>query len=207
MIKYGMGYEDLWDLLNDINSTILLNDAATRNSMRDLSSLMKITEYLYSKAGNLISPFFTSKELKMNDKTVNSYLRIIEGSLLVIRAPRYDMVGKKSLKGTCKYYATDTGIRNAYLRSRDRDIGRLAENAVFLELKRRGYMVAVGKYGDAEIDFTADKNSVTEYYQVAKTIVDETVLKREIKPFEETDDNYLKTIITWMSLRKRMSGG
>jgi len=196
MIGRNMRYEDAQDVLNNINSTILLNDVVTRNNIRNVSSLTKILEYIYSEIGNLISSNSIAKQLEISDKTADEHLRMLEESLLIIKVPRYDMKGGKILKGQCKYYATDTGMRNAFLRSRDRDIGRLVENTVFLELKRKGYRVTVGKYGDNEIDFTASKDQVTEYYQVTKTVVDSAVLEREIRPLEDLKDNYSKTVIT-----------
>jgi len=196
MIRKDMRYEDAQDILNNINSTILLNDVVARNNIRDVSSMTKILEYVYSEIGNLISPSSIAKHLSINDKTVDNHLRLLEESLLIIKVPRYDMKGHNILKGSYKYYATDTGMRNAFLRSRDRDIGRLVENAVFLELKRRNYRVTVGKYDDMEIDFTASKGQVTEYFQVAKTVVDDDVLKREMRPLEDLKDNYSKTVIT-----------
>ena len=195
-IRSDMRYEDAQDVLNNINSTILLNDVVSRNNIRDVSSLIKILEYVYSEIGNLMSSNSIAKQLGINDKTVDNNMRMLEESLLIIKVPRYDMKGRNILKGQCKYYATDTGMRNALLRSRDRDIGRLVENTVFLELRRRGYTVTVGKYGDNEIDFTAYKDQVSEYYQVTKTVIDDAVLEREMRPLVDINDNYSKTIIT-----------
>ena len=51
----------------------------------------------------------------------------------------------------------DIGLRNYLLGFRNRDSGHALENVVYFELLRRGYDVAIGKIGDAEIDFIAAK--------------------------------------------------
>lgn len=207
ILRKTVNYEDSQDILNNINSTILLNDVVARNNIRDVQQLMRVMEYIYSEIGNLISSNSIAKHLGVNNKTVDSYLSMLEESLIVIKANRYDLMGKKILSGNSKYYATDTGMRNAYLRARDRDTGRLIENTVFLELKRRGYRVVIGKYGDLEVDFTADRNGVTEYFQISKTVSDQVVLEREMKPLEMIRDNYRKTIITFdRPIQKNING-
>lgn len=48
-----------------------------------------------------------------------------------------------------------------------KDIGKLLENYVFLELKRHGYSVKIGRLKNGEeIDFIAEKNGIVKYFQV-----------------------------------------
>ena len=49
----------------------------------------------------------------------------------------------------------DMGLRNYFLGFRDRDRGHAIENVVYFELFRRGYDVAIGKVGNAEVVFIA----------------------------------------------------
>ena len=49
---------------------------------------------------------------------------------------------------------------------------------------------------DYEVDFVAENPNQIIYYQVAKTIVEEKVLKREIRSLESISDNYEKVILT-----------
>ena len=66
-----------------------------------------------------------------------------------------------------KCYVSDAGMRNAVLGiSSRKDISRQIENIVYLELIRRGYEIAVGKYGDKEAGFTARKGR--EIHTIAK---------------------------------------
>lgn len=54
--------------------------------------------------------------------------------------------------------------------------------------------------GPAEIDFIAQKNMKTVYYQVSLTILDEATRRRELEPLEKVDDSYPKIILTLDSL-------
>ena len=76
----------------------------------------------------------------------------------------------------------------------------MLENIVCLELIRRGWSVFVGKVGSAEIDFIAQKNMKTVYYQVSLTILDEATRRRELEPLEKVDDSYPKILLTLDSL-------
>jgi predicted AAA+ superfamily ATPase len=196
VLDEGMEYADAQDVLNNINSTIVLKDVVARNNIRDAGGLLRVLEYVYSEIGNPISPAKMSKHLGVSDKTVDNYLLMLEEALLIMKVERYDMVGKRILSGPRKYYCTDVGMRNAYLRARNRDVGRVIENTVYLELRRRGYRITVGKYGDNEVDFAADRNGVMEYYQIAERMSSDEVADRETRPLRRIDDNYAKTIIT-----------
>ena len=90
----------------------------------------------------------------------------------------------------------DIGLRNALLGYRDVDRGHILENVVFLELKRRGYNVFVGKVDEREVDFIAEKASHKMYLQICETLGAESTLKREIASLLAIKDNYEKLIIT-----------
>ncbi|MBQ3834138.1 MAG: ATP-binding protein, partial [Elusimicrobia bacterium] len=112
-------------------------------------------------------------------------------------SPNY-LKGKARLRSNSKYYAADTGLRYFLLgENLLKDSGHILENIVFLELKRRGYEVEIGKIGDNEIDFVAKKpGGLIEYYQVAQTVRDEKILERELKPLQMLKDNYPKFILS-----------
>jgi predicted AAA+ superfamily ATPase len=77
-----------------------------------------------------------------------------------------------------------------------RDIGRLLENVVYLELIRRGYTVRVGQYQGKEIDFIATGRGETLYVQVAQTVMEETTLARELAPLQAVPDAYPRLLLT-----------
>ena len=120
----------------------------------------------------------------------------MEGAFILYRVPRYDIKGKEILKTHEKYYVSDISIIYATMGNRDRMIGGILENIVFLELKRRGYKVYVGKLETKEIDFIAEKNGDKCYVQVAYKLENKDTVNREFGNLLSIDDQYPKYVVT-----------
>lgn len=88
------------------------------------------------------------------------------------------------------------GLRKIVLSNQVRDTGRILENIVFFELKRRYGTVWVGSVGDQEIDFIVTTPQGVEYFQVAETIQEEATKQRELASLKKIPDNNPKTILT-----------
>jgi predicted AAA+ superfamily ATPase len=95
-----------------------------------------------------------------------------------------------------KSYIIDLGFRNMLLGYRDADRGHILENIIYLELLRRDYRVHVGKVGDAEVDFVAEKPSGKLYIQVAETVLAGSVMERELRPLRSIRDNHEKIVLS-----------
>jgi predicted AAA+ superfamily ATPase len=79
---------------------------------------------------------------------------------------------------------------------RDRLIGGVLENIVFLELKRRGYSIHVGKLDNAEVDFIAENKNFRIYVQVAYKIENQQTIDREFGNLLSIKDQYPKYVVT-----------
>lgn len=202
VLKYQYGPEEAKEYMDGIYHTILLNDVVKRLKISDVNMLESVTRYLMHNIGNRTTPSaiantMVSKQRKIDSKTVDRYLRGLTDSLLFYEARRYNIKGKELLSSISKYYVCDIALRNMLVRGKDSDNGHILENLVYLELRRRGFQVYVGQYGtDGEVDFVAIKNGQPEYYQVAQTVMDELVLKRELEPLRKIQDNYPKYLLT-----------
>jgi len=196
VIRKNMHKDDIFDIVDAIRSDIMVKDIAVRKKLTDVSMLQRMIDYLFSEIGNQISGNSISKELKIDNKTAETYLEMIRESLMFHQVKRYDLKGKMVLTTPSIYYCTDLGMRNASIGEYSRDIGRSIENAVFLELLRRGYSIQAGKIGDSEIDFVADKGGRREYYQISKTLFDEKTENREVRPLSEMNDGNKRMILT-----------
>jgi predicted AAA+ superfamily ATPase len=188
--------------LEGIYSTVVLKDIVQRLTVTDVATLENIIRYLYAEIGsfqniNKITNTMNSFGNKITHKTVARYMEGIEDSLLIYKAKRYNVKGRKVFAGTAKYYAVDNGLRQFIAGDRVEDFGHILENIVYLELLRRGYQVYVGMVDNLEVDFLAiDPKGDRLYIQVAHNTENETTLTRELKPLQAIKDHYSKLLLT-----------
>ncbi len=86
-------------------------------------------------------------------------------SFIFYPAERFDIVGKQVLQSNRKLYIVDLGLSNHILPRRQYDLGFSLENIVYFELLRRGYRVMIGKVGNTEVDFVAERQGVYAYFK------------------------------------------
>jgi predicted AAA+ superfamily ATPase len=122
-------------------------------------------------------------------------LGYIENSFLLHRADRYNISGKDTIAGNCKYYANDLSFRNYLYPGFNSGIGYQLENLIYLQLRQAGYNVYVGVVHNKEIDFVAKKVDRFIYLQCAYLLSDAKIIKREYAPLELIKDNYEKFVV------------
>lgn len=187
-------------ILEDIYGTIVLKDIVQRYHIRNQAMLDRISRFLMHNIGNLVSvksirDYMSSNGQKVNFETVDSYLGYLAESLAFYRVGRFNLGSKEELSTNDKFYLCDLGLRTAALGRRDADIDHLMENVVFLELRRRGYHVNIGKIGVLEVDFIARDSETALYVQVCYSVKDPDTLDRELAPLRKIKDDYRKIII------------
>ena len=193
--------ETVMPYLDAIYNTILLKDVVERHQIRNTALLSNISRYAFDNIGNLlsanrISTYLKSQRIAVNVQSVINYLAAMTDAQLFFRVPRYDIRGKHHLEINDKFYATDLGLRHSQIGFRDGDISGIMENLVYIELRRRGYRVSVGQWGNQEVDFVAEKNGSLHYFQVTLHLDTHAVVARETAPLLAINDNHPKTIIT-----------
>ncbi|MCL2220509.1 MAG: DUF4143 domain-containing protein [Chitinispirillia bacterium] len=94
------------------------------------------------------------------------------------------------------FYLSDISLLYATMGYRDSLIGGILENIVFLELKRRGYAVYIGKADTKEIDFVAEKRGQRVYVQTACKIESPQTAEREFGTLVSIKDQYPKFVVT-----------
>ena len=162
--------------------------------------LERLAEYMMDNSGNLNSPnniasVFDDSRVPANHVTVGHYISYLRDAFVFYEAKRYDIKGKKYLSTQVKHYVCDSGMRYAVLGTHDMDWGRMYENAVFLELMRRGYETYVGKLYQKEVDFVAKRGPELVYIQVGDDISSESTLERELAPLLSVRDAFPKVLI------------
>lgn len=193
--------ETTYKVVYDIYSSVILRDTVQRYKIRDIELLERVIKYAIDNIGNTFSgknvaDYFKSQQRKIDINTVYNYLNALEGAFILHRVPRYDIRGKEILKTQEKFYVSDISIIYALMGYRDRMIAGILENIVFLELKRRGYHVYVGKLDNTEIDFVATKQNEKIYIQVAYKLDNEQTVKREFGNLLSINDQYPKYVVT-----------
>lgn len=194
--------------LEGIYSTIVLKDILLRNPQMDQSTLEKLILFLCSNIGSITSPnsignalsqegnIGKGKDGSIASKTIEKYLGMLHESFFFSSVRRYDVKGKQFLKTLEKNYIVDLGFRNMLLGYRDADRGHILENVVFLELIRRDFHVYVGKVGELETNFVAEKPNEKLYIQVTESMQSPETRARELRPLQTINDNYEKIVLS-----------
>lgn len=205
---------DALHIVTDIHNTALFRDVVKKNSVKNPQLMEKIAAFLCDNVGNLVSPSGVANYLKSQGRkgtdpeTIVNYIRYLEEGFIVRRAQRYDVKGKRLLKTNDKYYLTDHSLQYAVRGFRADKIQGILENIVYVELKRRGYSVYVGKFDNREIDFVAELTDGRRVYvQVCLEFSTDDVYGREFTPLKEIKDNFPKYVVSMDRYADRSDGG
>lgn len=187
--------------LSDLFSTILFKDVVRHAGVRDADALERVVRHAIGEEGHLITvaniaAYMKSEQRRISAETIANYLDAACRAFLIYRVPREDAVGKRALKINEKYYVVDQGLRGAIGLDNATAIDQVLEGIVYMELRRRGYDVRVGKVGSKEIDFIARRGGETAYYQVSYLVGSQQTADREFGAFDGLDDNWPKYVLS-----------
>lgn len=194
--------EEKFNYLDSVYNTVIMKDVISRKKINDPLILDSICKFLFDNIGSnvskkKISDTLISEGRKNSVHTIEEYLNALLESYVLYRVNRFDIKGKQLLKTQEKYYLSDLGLRTYLLGNYyNKDLGHILENVIFLELKRRGYRIYIGKNNVNEVDFVVETNDEYIYIQVALSVRDEETLKRELRPLETINDHFKKYIMT-----------
>lgn len=192
--------DEVYTIVKDIYNSTIFSDIVRRNQVKKIDHLERVVKYTFNNIGNTfsaksISNYFKSEQRKIDNETVYSYLEKLQKAYILHKCSRYDLQGKDMLKTQEKFYPADVSLRYSVLGYTVDSVASSLENIVYLELKRRGYDVYIGKIKDKEIDFVATKQNEKIYVQVTQEIKSEKTQKREYEQLLEIRDNYPKYVV------------
>ncbi len=204
--------DTIYKIVFDIYSSIILRDTVQRYKIRDVELLERVIKFAFDNIGNTFSgknvaDYFKSQQRKIDINTVYNYLHALEGAFILYRLPRYDIKGKEILKTQEKFYLSDVSLLYATMGYKDRLIAGVLENIVFLELKRRGYSVFIGKLDTREVDFVAEKSGERIYVQVAYKMDSQETVDREFSVLLNINDQFPKYVVSMDDFWKESVGG
>lgn len=198
--------QSLWD-------KTYIDDVVERNNVKNELALSRLATSLCSTVGSLTNPsriantLESVQKMKIDSKTVASYIDYLENSFLFESAERYDVKGRRYYETNKKYYCIDVGLRNARLNFRQQEPTHIMENVVYNHLRVLGYLVDVGivesremkdgkvSYSQREIDFVANKGSQRYYIQSAYSIPTEEKREQELASLLKISDSFRKIVV------------
>lgn len=197
-------------IVNGIYHTVVSRDIVKRHRINKQDLFDRVVRYIIENVGKTFSANSITKFLKNEHRTVSvesiyNYLRWLEQAFIIYPCQRYDLQGKSILKTQEKYYLADVSLKYSLLGYNRKMLDGALENIVFLELKRRGYDVFIGKNENREIDFIASRRDEKLYVQVCVQLPADS--DREVGNLMEVKDHYPKYVVTMNSMDTGIENG
>lgn len=193
------------DILSNYFEMFIYRDLVERFSIRNIRLLKMLSKYLISNISSIfsINSYYKTikQETKVSKETILEYLSHLEDINLIHLMPIFSYSLKVQQVNPSKAYCIDTGLRNAVSLRFSEDEGRLAENLVFIELKRRRCESYYWK-NTKEVDFIIKEknNKLTAINVCYSDVVDE----REIKGLKEFEKEFKSSIDELIILTKNV---
>lgn len=191
--------EENYQIVDGIFSTVVTRDISKRHNISNLEMFNRVVRFVLENLGKNFSAktifdFFKSQQRSIAIETIYNYLAWLEEAFIIYRCNRYDIQGKEVLKTQEKYYLSDISLKYSQMGYSPKAVSSVLENLVYLELRRRGYSVFIGKLADKEIDFIATRQDEKVYVQVCRTLPEGS--DRELDNLKLIRDNYPKYVVT-----------
>ncbi|MCM2359032.1 MAG: ATP-binding protein [Geobacteraceae bacterium] len=171
-------------ILEHYYQDILYRDVITRSGIRSTREIKELALFLASNCACIHSYKSLQGVIGVKSQnTVKSYLQSLADVYLFLLVDLFDYSLKRQIYNPSKVYGVDTAMMQAVSFTTSRNLGRVYENIVFLELKRRNREVYYWKSTEGkEVDFLVREGlAITEAIQVSLDLSDPTTREREVK--------------------------
>ena len=197
--KTNHSQEENYQIIDGIYSTVVTRDISRRHNISNLEMFNRVVRFVLENLGKNFSAktifdFFKSQHCSVSIETIYNYIAWLEEAFIIYRCNRYDIQGKEILKTQEKYYLSDIGFKYSQFGYSPKSVASVLENIVYLELRRRGFSVYIGKLYDKEIDFVAVRHEQKLYVQVCRTLPEDS--GREIGNLKAIKDSFPKYVVT-----------
>jgi hypothetical protein len=188
-----------YQIVEGIYHSIITGDIARRHAIGSQDLFDRTVRFIVENVGktfsaNSIVTFLKSEKRSLSVESIYNYISYLEKAFVIYRCRRYDLQGKSILKTQEKFYLADPSLKYCILGFNPKGLAAMLENVVYLELRRRGYDVYIGKLGDKEIDFVAKRRDERLYVQVCRNLPEAS--DREIANLLAVKDHYPKLVVT-----------
>ncbi len=190
--------DSAYQVVDGIYAAVITRDISKRHKIRNKELFDRVVRFIIENVGqtfsaNSIVKFLKSEHRTISVETIYNYLKYLEQAFIIYPCRRYDLQGKSVLKTQEKYYLSDISFKYSKMGFDHKMISAMLENIVYLEMKRRGYEVYVGKFGTKEIDFVGVRRDEKVYIQVCEKLPDEST--RETDNLMDIKDHYHKYVV------------
>jgi len=162
-------------ILHELLSDVVMKDIAVRFGIKNTDILNKIAVYLISNVGKKFSYNSIKKTFEIKSvQSVIDYISFFENAYLIFTVPRFSYSYKQQQVNPKKVYSIDNGFSHNNSVSFSKDKGKMLENVVFLELRRK-YKNIFYFQDSNECDFVIkEKDRITHAIQVCFDFNEET---------------------------------
>lgn len=202
----GISHFDIqsaYQIVEGIYAAVITRDISKRHRIRNKELFDRVVKYIIENVGktfsaNAIVKFLKNEKRTLSVETVYNYLKWLNEAFIIYPCTRYDLQGKTVLKTQEKYYLSDISIKYSQMGFNSKMISAMLENIVFLEMRRRGYEVYIGKDGTKEIDFVGVLRDERIYVQVCRSLPEKS--ERETANLMGIKDHYHKYVVAMDSM-------
>jgi predicted AAA+ superfamily ATPase len=160
--------------------SIFYRDVIKLNKIRNPAKMEKLVKYFLQNMANLVSFSKVGKLLDLTTDSVSEYVKVLEDAYLLFSMNLFEFSYKKQIINPKKIYCVDTGIRNRVGFNFSSDAGRLYENIVYVNLRRKGKEVYYWKNKN-ECDFIVKSGKDLGAIQVSFDLKNPSTKERELK--------------------------
>ncbi|MBP5703932.1 MAG: ATP-binding protein [Paludibacteraceae bacterium] len=170
------------EYLKSLYNDIIYRDIIVRYRLMSDKPLKETVYYLISNATHLFTYNSVAKSVGLkSSETVKDYISYLEETYLVGLLPKYDVKVGEQIKSPKKIYFIDNALVGIIGFSFSGNEGGRLENAVYIELRRRGKELFYHNDGN-ECDFIVREGlRITEAYQVCVSMQEEKTRQRELE--------------------------
>ena len=190
-------------MISRIYDDILTKDILLRHKIKKIEELKRLANYLVTNSSQEATYSKLSRILGVKHiGTISNWVGYLENSFLIFKVERFDFKLKQQFIAPKKFYCIDTGLLNSIGFQFSDNIGRLMENAVAIDLKRRNPQIYYWKdYRQNEVDFVIKNDKkITELIQVTYASNRKEIREKEIESlFKASTELKCKNliVITW----------
>lgn len=187
-----------YQIVEGIYASVITRDISKRHKIRNKELFDRVVRYIIENVGKTFSAssivkFLKSENRNLSVETIYNYIKWLSEAFIIYPCKRYDLQGKAVLKTQEKYYLSDISLKYSQMGFDGKMLSAMLENIVYLEMKRRGYDVYIGKNGTKEIDFMGVRRNEKIYIQVCVALPTEST--RETDNLMEIKDHYHKYVV------------